>query len=98
VILLMLSKVWQICAETQALVKKAFGGSGNCAYVEDAAGMNVSSLLEVYTEYTLPLLSGPGHHMTGPFFCAPPIWRQIPPSPSVRSRPGLGLRTHKDAV
>jgi hypothetical protein len=67
-ILPMLSKVWQFCAETRTLVKKGFGGSGNCAYVEDAAEMTVSSSLEVYTEYTLPLLSGPGHHMTGPFF------------------------------
>jgi hypothetical protein len=77
-ILPMLSKVWQVCAETQTLVEKAFGRSGNCTYVEDAAEKNVSSLLEVYTEYTLPLLSGPGHHMTGPFFLRAAQKRNLP--------------------
>jgi hypothetical protein len=86
-ILPMLSKVWQVCAETHALDKKGFGGSGNCAYVEDAAEMNVSSSLEVYTEYTLPLLFGPGHHMTGPFFLRAPQTCKIPTKPLFNRAP-----------
>lgn len=77
-ILLMISKVWQVLAETHTPEKKGFGEMRMLTYVEYAAGTCVTKLPASFRiKYPSPPI-GPGRATTGPIFIFTPEFKALP--------------------